>query len=248
MNGLNGRNAGSGHYASNRSGALFAIQQMQARERVRIRHGLPMRLDDVALDALQVPANSAGVRAGAASRGYGSVAMALHWLTAALVLAAFVMGPGGSEERVYAAANDFDRQIHELLGLTVFSLTLLRLAWQAFAPAPQMPSMPPWMKRASKIVQGLLYALLLATPATAIAGAWLEGHSLTLGILGNVPPMVPESLAAGQVVAEIHGYLGDAIVWLAGFHAAAALIHHFYMRDEVLRSMLPPRWRRGSLN
>jgi len=177
-------------------------------------------------------------------RPYGSVAMAFHWLTAVLVLAAFVMGPGGSEQRVYSAAKDFDRQIHEVLGLTVFSLTLLRLAWRAFAPPPQLPSAPRWMNRISRLVRGSLYALLVATPVTAIVGAWLEGHPLTLGILGNVPPVIPEAHAAGQAVAKIHTILGDAVVWLAGFHAAAALFHHFVLRDEVLLSMLPPRWRR----
>ncbi len=170
--------------------------------------------------------------------------MAFHWLTAVLVLAAFVMSPGGSEQQVYSAAKDFDRQFHEVLGLTVFSLTLLRFVWRAFAASPQLPSTPRWMNRISSIVRGFLYALLVATPVTAIAGAWLEGHPLTLGILGNVAPMVPEAHAAGQAVAKIHTILGDAVVWLAGFHAAAALFHHFVLRDEVLLSMLPPQWRR----
>lgn len=186
-------------------------------------------------------------RTGIAPRGYDSVTMALHWITAALVLAAFVMGPGGSEQRVYAAARDFDRQIHEVLGLTVFGLTLLRLLWHALAAAPQEPPMPPWMHRASKIVQGLLYALLVVTPVSAILGAWLEGHPLTLGILGDVRPMIAESHAAGLVIAQIHTILGDAIMWLAGFHAAAGLYHHFVLRDAVLLSMLPRRWRPGGL-
>ena len=34
-----------------------------------------------------------------------------------------------------------------------------------------------------------------------------------------------------------------AVLWLAGFHAAAALFHHFVLRDSVLLSMLPRRWR-----
>lgn len=178
-----------------------------------------------------------------ALHGYGSVAIAFHWLTAVLVLAAFLMGPGGSEERVYSTANDFDRQIHEVLGLTVFCLTLLRLVWRAFGTAPELPPSPYWMHRISKIMRGLLYALLVATPVSAMAGAWLEGHPLTFGILGNVPPMIPEAHAAGQAVAKIHTILGDAVVWLAGFHAAAALFHHFVLRDEVLLSMLPPSWR-----
>jgi cytochrome b561 len=173
---------------------------------------------------------------------YGTAAIAMHWLTAVLVVAAFVMGPGGTEQRVYAAAKDLDRQIHEALGLTVFTLTLLRLAWRAFAPPPRLPAPSLWMLRLSKLVHWLLYALLLATPLTAIAGAWLEGHPLTLGILGNVPPLIAENHALGESIAKIHPILGDTVVWLAGFHAAAALFHHFFLRDTVLAAMLPARF------
>ena len=74
-------------------------------------------------------------------------------------------------------------------------------------------------------VRGLLYALLVATPVTAIAGAWLEGHPLTLGILGDVPPMIPEAHTAGQAIAQIHTILGDAVVWLAGEESRIAYIH-----------------------
>ena len=175
------------------------------------------------------------------ARGYGLPAIAFHWITAVLVLIAFIMGPGGSEASVYSAARDFDREIHEVLGLTVFGLTLLRLAWRAMNPAPELPGAPEWMKRAARFVQGLLYVLLIVTPLTAISGAWLEGHPLTLGALGNVPPLLPKAHAMGQGIAEVHGYLGDAVLWIAGLHAAAALFHHFVLKDEDLLSMLRPR-------
>lgn len=177
----------------------------------------------------------------AAPRTYGLTAIAFHWVTAILVLAAFILGPGGSEARVYSAAKDFDRQLHELLGLAVFGLTLLRLAWRAARPAPELQEVPPWMKRAARLVQGVLYALLVVTPLTAVCGAWLEGHPLTLGILGDVPPLLPKAHAAGSVLAEVHGWLGDSILWIAGAHAAAALFHHFVLKDGVLLSMLRPR-------
>ena len=102
-------------------------------------------------------------------------------------------------------------------------------------------SAPAWMNVVSRAVQLLLYALLLAVPSTAIAGAWLEGHPLTLGILGNVPPPIAESHALGASIATIHTYLGDTILWVAGLHATAALFHHFVLRDEVLLAMLPRR-------
>jgi cytochrome b561 len=40
-------------------------------------------------------------------------------------------------------------------------------------------------------------------------------------------------------MATLHTSLGDAILWLAGFHALAALFHHFVLKDSVLVSMLP---------
>ncbi|MBE7941794.1 MULTISPECIES: cytochrome b [Ramlibacter] len=174
------------------------------------------------------------------ARRYGGVARALHWITAILVLVAFIYGPGGSEERVYSAAREFDRRLHETLGLTVFCISFVRLAWRLSEHAPSLPAMPRWMTFASRAVQGSLYVLLFAVPLTAILGAWLEGHALTwLG--GDIAPWIGESHALGAALAEIHGWLGDAILWLAGLHAVAALYHHFVRRDGVLRSMLPGR-------
>jgi cytochrome b561 len=170
---------------------------------------------------------------------YGVVAQFFHWATAILVITAFMLSPGGSEQRVYSLAQDFDRQIHETLGIAVLALTLIRLAWRAFDGAPDDPPMPPWMRLSAKVVRMLLYILLLVVPLTAISGAWLEGHPLTL--LGNIRigPLRTEAHDVGSAIASVHTWLGDTILWVAGVHAAAALFHHFVLRDRVLRSMLP---------
>jgi cytochrome b561 len=173
---------------------------------------------------------------------YGGFEQALHWATAILVLIAFIYGPGGSEERVYSAARDFDRRLQETLGLSVFVLSCVRLLWRSFDEHPDPPAVPRWMGVTARLVQLLLYALLFIVPLTAIAGAWLEGHALTwLG--GDIKPWLAESHATGASLAELHGWLGDTLLWLAGLHAAAALYHHFVLRDGVLLSMLPRRGR-----
>ena len=169
---------------------------------------------------------------------YGGLAQSFHWLTAILVLVAFIYGPGGSETRVYAPERDFDRQLHETLGLSVLLLSLVRLGWRALDRQPDPEPVPRWMGLAAKAVQHLLYLLLFAVPLTAILGAWLQGHPVTwLG--GAVGPWLAPSHELGDNVAELHGLLGDAILWVAGLHAAAALYHHYVLRDGVLRSMLP---------
>ena len=173
------------------------------------------------------------------SSRYGAVAQALHWATVIFVLIAFIYGPGGSEERIYAAARDFDRQLHETLGLCVLALVVVRVIWRGFDTRPAPPPMARWMRVAATAVQFSLYLLLFALPFTAISGAWLEGHPLTL--LGGVKiaPLLATSHATGVTIARIHTWLGDAVMWLAGLHALAGIYHHVMLKDNVLVSMLP---------
>jgi cytochrome b561 len=103
---------------------------------------------------------------------YGAVAQFFHWTTAVFVLVAFIFGPGGSEQRVYAHARDFDRQIHETLGLCVFALVVMRILWRIVDSQPDPPQVPFWMSIAAKAVQLMLYLFLFALPLTAIIGAW----------------------------------------------------------------------------
>jgi len=175
---------------------------------------------------------------------YGAVTQLFHWLTVVLVGTAYIVSPGGGEERIYSAASDFARQTHETIGILVFALVLLRILWRLFEPTPEPPLMARWMKYSASAAHLALYALLLAIPLTAIAGAWLEAHPLTIFGIGNVGPMLPQVHDLGQSIAYIHTILGNVIIWLAGFHAAAALFHHFILRDNILTSMLPV-WRRS---
>ena len=176
----------------------------------------------------------------------GRVTQVLHWATALLVLVAFSYGLGGSEQRVYLPARDFERQLHETLGLCVLALVVLRVLWRMFDTSARAEPSARWMALAAAASKVGLYALMFAVLLTAIAGAWLEGHSLTLlGGLEIAPPF-GRSHDLGVTIANIHTVLGDAILWLAGLHAGAALYHHFVLRDRVLVAMLPRRigvWR-----
>jgi cytochrome b561 len=172
-------------------------------------------------------------------RRYSAVTQTLHWATAILVLIAFLYGPGGSEQRVYAAARDFDRQLHETLGICVFTLALIRVLWRVIDTRPDPVPVARWMAITAKTVQIVLYLLLFAVPLTAITGAWLEGHPLTLLAGVKIAPALPLAHSTGAIIARIHAWLGDAILWVAGVHALASLYHHFLLRDDVLASMLP---------
>lgn len=170
---------------------------------------------------------------------YSATAQFFHWLTAIVVVVAFAYGLGGSEQRVYLPSRDFERQLHETLGMAVMALTALRLAWKLFDKRPVAHDMPQWMALASGAAQGLLYLLLFAVPVSAMVGAWLEGHDVTL-LAGVVfPSPLARSHDLGVRISELHTWLGDAIVWIAGAHALAAIYHHAILKDTTLVSMLP---------
>jgi cytochrome b561 len=184
--------------------------------------------------------NSRAKGAGAPTR-YGAVAQTLHWLTAFLVLGAYLSSVGGPESKVYSDAFNQARRLHETLGLAVFAVVAFRLIWRLFDRRPVEPAMPHWMALASRATQFALYILLVAAPLTAIVGAWAEGHQLTLLGPVGLGPWPAGSADLGRTLTQVHTTLGNVILWAAGLHAAAALFHHFVLRDTVLTAMLPVR-------
>jgi cytochrome b561 len=171
------------------------------------------------------------------SSRYGAGAQAFHWLTVMLVLAAYVLTKG-DRNSLYSADADGLRRIHETLGVLVFIVVVLRLLCRLIDSTPAKQPMPRWMTASAKLVRFALYALLIAIPVTAVLGTWLEGIPVTL-FRFDIAPQIPQAHGLGQMIMEIHTILGNAILWVAGVHAAAALFHHFYLRDEVLQSMTP---------
>ena len=87
--------------------------------------------------------------------------------------------------------------------------------------------------------------LLLALPTTALLSLGSESHPLTL--LGGVQVDQLSVIANSSIAkladwGDVHKFLGDVIVWIAGFHAVAVIFHHVILKDGVLSAMLPYRW------
>lgn len=178
---------------------------------------------------------------------YDPFSRALHWLSAILVTIAFVLGPGGFGRLMRQGVDPATRSgivWHETLGLLVLGLTLVRLLWLLVRRAPAPIPMARWMQLAARWMHGALWGLLLALPLTAILALGSEGHPLTL--LGGwrvdrIPIIADSALARLADWGDVHEFLGDAIMWLAGLHAAAALFHHRVLKDGTLAAMLPRR-------
>lgn len=176
---------------------------------------------------------------------YDRLSKAFHWVTAIMVGIAFILGPGDFgrllDEGIDPATR-IDILWHESLGVTVFMLTLLRLSWVAVRPAAPRIQMKSSMHVLARLMHIALWGLLFALPLTALLA--LGSQAIPLTLLGGVRidrlPFIAGSYGAGLADwGDLHKLLGDAIIWLAGVHALAALYHHFKLKDGVLSSMLP---------
>ena len=63
-------------------------------------------------------------------------------------------------------------------------------------------------------------------------------HQITARQSVDIAPWITQNPDMGHKLSQLHGWLGDAIMCLAGLHASAALFHHYVLHDNVLRSML----------
>ena len=173
-----------------------------------------------------------------AGRRYDGAAIALHWLTAALILANLGLGLSMvplaiSPQKLHWYA------WHKWIGITVFLLTSLRLAWRAAHPPPPPVAMPEWQRRAAALTHLLLYALLLAIPVSGWLYSSATGVQVVYLDLVPLPDLVPKDKALAGLLKEAHVTLNFAMFALVCVHSVAALKHHFVDRDTALARMLP---------
>jgi cytochrome b561 len=176
---------------------------------------------------------------------YGLAPRFLHWLTVILVLVAWTLGTFG-DDLPKGAARDTGLSVHISAGLLILMALVVRLAWRAAEPPP--PPEPNEFGRwlgafadpAARLAQYMLYALLIAVPIAGILAQFARGNALPLFGLGEIASPWIRDRAFAHNVTEIHEILANALVIVASFHAAAALVHHFVFRDNTLIRMLPP--------
>jgi cytochrome b561 len=128
----------------------------------------------------------------------------------------------------------------------VLLAVLLRILWRLDHRPPPLPAMPPLERAAAEGTHWLLYGLMLVIPLTGWALVSVSPFNLPTVLYGVMPwphlpvfPDLADKAGVEAVVKLIHGKLAWALTALIALHAAAALRHHFILRDAVLRRMLP---------
>jgi cytochrome b561 len=177
---------------------------------------------------------------------FDTLTIAVHWTTLLIVLTLFgsALLYGQVEERSWAPPL---LQVHRSLGVMIWTLTVFRLLWRVtgarFPPFPA--SMTPLHRLVARLSEYGLYALLLIQPATGLAQTILRGRGFEV-FAWSIPQLVARDVALVRMFHVAHEIGAWCLFALAGLHAAAALVHHFILRDDVLEAMAPVFRRSGS--
>ena len=168
---------------------------------------------------------------------YDGVSIILHWATAALVLLQF----GSAETWDFFPKSVRHVMItgHMSFGVILTAVIVLRVLWR-LTPRFKAPAAGnQLMDRAAKAMHHTLYALIAAEVPLGFLTRWTDNHALSFFGLLIASPFGTVSKATGGFVDEIHDLNAWLIMILVAGHALAALYHHYLLRDDTLRRMLP---------
>lgn len=171
---------------------------------------------------------------------YGAGPQLLHWLTALFVICGWLLG---------TFIDDFPKgpirssalAVHMTLGQCVIVFLIARLFWRMANPPPPLEQTRfGWLQQAvAALTHYLMYALLVAVPLMGILVQLKRGNALPVFGVWTVASPWPTDRTLARTLLRVHEYLADALLVLAGIHAAAALVHHYLFEDKTLLRMLP---------
>ena len=172
---------------------------------------------------------------------YTRTAKSLHWLMALMIFGLLALGfymsdmPLSPDKLQYYAW-------HKWAGVSVFVLVWLRLAWRIAHRPPALPDrMPAAMQWAAHAGHFALYVLMIAIPLSGWLMSSAKGvQTVWFGVL-PIPDLLGKDKELGHTLAELHEALNIGLLLLIAGHAGAALLHHFFHKDDTLRRMLPGR-------
>jgi cytochrome b561 len=172
---------------------------------------------------------------------YGSLSIGLHWVMLLLLITVYAC----IDLRGYFPKGSGPREAlktwHFMLGLSVFVLAWLRLGLNITSLTPRIePNPPRWQVLSARFMHVALYVLMLGMPLFG----WflLSASGKTIPFFGlELPALVAKNKDLADFLKEIHETGGTIGYFLIGLHATAALFHHYFVKDNTLRRILPSR-------
>ncbi|OWJ69249.1 hypothetical protein BWR60_00490 [Inquilinus limosus] len=168
---------------------------------------------------------------------YDTATIILHWLTALLVIVMFALPHIWQQLERRTPPRLFLIDLHFSLGITLAGIVLARILWR-LARGRRLPHAGPKLaQHASRLVHWAFYILLPGQLVLGFLLRWAQHQPLPYFGLFVIPDPFGLPLEARTVIGLLHEWNAWVLIILSGGHAAAALVHHYALRDGLLRRM-----------
>ena len=165
-------------------------------------------------------------------KDYGLLAKLFHWITFVILIAQipfgfYLVGLEFSDRRI-----DLEN-IHILIGITVFYITLFRLVWKFFNSSPTEGNS--FFKGQIFIAKANHFFLYLSIFTITISGILKKLYmGEKLNFLFFSYGFKKDNFQLADLYYEVHIYANYLLIVLVALHILAVIVHHFIFKDKIL--------------
>lgn len=164
---------------------------------------------------------------------YSKRMVIVHWLTLALLVAAWLLGDTVNEARKEEGATLLGYVAHGLVGGAVLLFTLARLYFRNKDGVPP-PLGNALIDKAASGIHYALYAILILVP---VSGTMQIMTSDVYGALTAWDASLLPKKFTGVTAHEVHEILVNVLILLGVVHLLGALKHQFISKDGIMERM-----------
>ena len=168
---------------------------------------------------------------------YSGLQIGIHWLVFLLVIGAYAaMELRGFFPR---SARPAINMIHVSCGISIFVLMVARLIVRLKSPAPPIvPKPSPMMTGFAQLGHLVIYLLFIALPIIGMVMMYYRGNPwFAFGL--TMPHAAESDFELVDNLKAWHELLANTGYFIIGLHALAALMHHYFWKDNTLLRMMP---------
>ncbi len=165
---------------------------------------------------------------------YSKRMVIVHWLTLALLVAAWFLGESVHDARHEAGATLAGYIAHALLGGAVLLLAVMRLLFRSKDGVPA-PVSNTAMDKVAKGIQHLMYLVLFLLPVSGTMQ--IVTSDVSRALLAGDASLLPKKFE-GVVAHGVHEYLVTVLIVLVMVHMLGALKHQFVVKDGLMERMM----------
>ena len=166
---------------------------------------------------------------------YGLLAKLFHWITFIVLLAQvpfgfYLVGLEFSDQRIEL------ENIHIIIGITIFYITVFRLIWKLFNPSPtESKSFFKGQILIGKVNHLLLYLSIFVITISGMLKKLYMGETLNFFFFKY--GFEKDNFLLADAFYEVHIYANYLLLFLVTLHILAVVVHHFVFKDKILNKI-----------